>query len=61
LILTPQIKEGIRTDGLFIASGFIKDKKESIVEKLESEGFEFVDVMEDDDWVAIISKRLQSI
>ncbi|NSW91314.1 MAG: 50S ribosomal protein L11 methyltransferase [Firmicutes bacterium] len=44
------VKEG----GLFIASGIIKDKKDSVLSEYLKNGFQYKEIIEEGEWVAIV-------
>ncbi|MFH7820417.1 50S ribosomal protein L11 methyltransferase [Neobacillus thermocopriae] len=48
----------VKPGGYFITSGIIQQKKDSVKEALMNSGFEIVETILMEDWVAIISKRL---
>lgn len=45
----------LNENGVFIASGIIKDRKLSVIEALEKNGFDLVEQFEKGEWVALIS------
>jgi ribosomal protein L11 methyltransferase len=47
------LKEG----GIFLASGIIKDRKHSVIEALEKNGFDLVEEAEKGEWVALASMQ----
>ncbi|MFC7393298.1 50S ribosomal protein L11 methyltransferase [Scopulibacillus cellulosilyticus] len=47
----------LSSDGYFITSGIIKNKKDEVKDKLESSGFAINEVLEKEDWVAIIAEK----
>jgi ribosomal protein L11 methyltransferase len=47
----------VKKDGFFIASGIIQQKKESVKEAMLDAGFNIVEIMAMEDWVAIIAKK----
>jgi ribosomal protein L11 methyltransferase len=47
----------VKPGGYFIASGIIQQKKEQVMEALVGAGFEIVETILMEDWVAIISKK----
>ncbi|TDT51105.1 50S ribosomal protein L11 methyltransferase [Fonticella tunisiensis] len=55
-VLAGNIKNYLKDDGLFIASGIIIDRKEDVVEALLKEKFVIHEVREMGEWVAIASK-----
>lgn len=48
----------VKTDGFFIASGIIQQKKELVREAIISKGFTIEETLVMEDWVAIIAKKL---
>lgn len=56
MFLAEGVKDFIKEGGYFIASGIILEKRKAVVEKLEKCGFEVMDVMDDGEWVCIISR-----
>lgn len=44
----------VKRKGLFIASGIIKDKKDSVLSKYFENGFQCKQIVEDGEWVAIV-------
>ncbi len=44
-------------DGYFITSGIIKNKQGDVEEKLKSAGFDVLEVLEREDWVAIVASK----
>ncbi len=47
----------VKPNGFFIASGIIQQKKNDVKESFIDAGFEIVETIEMEDWVAIIGKR----
>lgn len=43
--------------GYFISSGIIVEKKEDILSQLKNSGFNIIEVLEDDGWASILSKK----
>lgn len=56
IMITPDVKQVIKAGGLFISSGIIKEMKSSVLEALSNEGFEQLEVMEEGEWVTIVSR-----
>lgn len=56
--MTPIVKKALKKDGIFISSGIIKDKADSVRNALSDSGFEIVDIQYMDDWVCIVAKKL---
>lgn len=57
LRFTNDVAKVIKPGGLFIASGIIQPKKETVKDALIQVGFEIVETIMMEDWVAIIAKR----
>ncbi|SET61604.1 [LSU ribosomal protein L11P]-lysine N-methyltransferase [Oceanobacillus limi] len=47
----------LRSGGLFITSGIIQNKKTTVIDALEVQGFEIVEINELEDWVSITAKK----
>jgi len=47
----------IKNEGLFITSGIIKNKQIEVVDSLIKAGFEIKEILQMEDWVAIIAKK----
>jgi ribosomal protein L11 methyltransferase len=54
--LTKIIKPFIDSDGMFITSGIIRERKNDVIAALEKEGFNIKEVKEMGEWVAIVAK-----
>lgn len=48
----------LNTNGYFIASGIIKEKREEIVSKMTDAGFKINDILEDNGWVSILAEKV---
>jgi ribosomal protein L11 methyltransferase len=57
LRFTDDVARVVKPGGSFIASGIIKQKKDQVKEGLTASGFEIVETILMEDWVAIIAKR----
>jgi ribosomal protein L11 methyltransferase len=55
---TNDAARALKPGGFFITSGIIQQKKELVKEALASSGFEIVETILMEDWVAIISRRV---
>lgn len=55
--VTPEVKDIVKEDGLFIASGIILEREADVIKVLEENKFEVLEVIRDGGWVVIISKR----
>lgn len=49
--------QGLKPGGLFITSGIIKPKKANVVASLEAAGFNILETLIMEDWVAIIAEK----
>ncbi|WP_163194264.1 50S ribosomal protein L11 methyltransferase [Clostridium thermarum] len=58
VILIDQVKEFLKSGGLFISSGIIKERESMVVEKLISSGFAIKETMYDGEWVCITAECL---
>lgn len=56
IFLTDGVKDFIVPGGRFICSGIILDRKDDVVNKLESSGFNIEEVNVDGEWVCIVAK-----
>jgi ribosomal protein L11 methyltransferase len=55
ILLTEDVKKFIMPGGMFIASGIIRERKDDVVNKLETSGFDIIEVNYDGEWVCIVS------
>ena len=55
-ILTEDVSNVIKKDGLFITSGIIHDRVEMVTNKLEECGFEVMEINKDGEWIFIVAK-----
>ncbi|MDV3428682.1 MAG: 50S ribosomal protein L11 methyltransferase [Bacillota bacterium] len=53
MLLAKDVKNYLKDDGVFISSGIIKDRKDDVIEKLKTEGYNILNVSEEGEWVAI--------
>ncbi|WP_050615823.1 50S ribosomal protein L11 methyltransferase [Bacillus testis] len=54
---TDDVAEALKPGGYFISSGIIQPKKNDVKEALQSSGFEIVETIEMEDWVAFIAQK----
>ncbi|WZL80025.1 50S ribosomal protein L11 methyltransferase [Vallitaleaceae bacterium 9-2] len=54
--ITEKVHQVLKDQGIFIASGIIKEKEALVVSHLEAQGFEIIEINRDGGWVAIISR-----
>lgn len=52
------VKGHVKLDGIYIASGILKEKLQDVKDALEREGFELLDDETDGDWSAVAARRL---
>ncbi|MDD7353410.1 MAG: 50S ribosomal protein L11 methyltransferase [Peptoniphilaceae bacterium] len=50
------LKNHMDNGGIFITSGIIKERRQMVIDALKDNGFEIVDEIEKNDWVAIVGK-----
>ncbi|MBO4902918.1 MAG: 50S ribosomal protein L11 methyltransferase [Lachnospiraceae bacterium] len=55
--LTPQIKKHLKPGGIYITSGIIDDKEETMRNVLQQNGFEILDVAHQGEWVGITARK----
>ncbi|SFA75607.1 50S ribosomal protein L11 methyltransferase [Clostridium frigidicarnis] len=55
-ILVDDVKKVLNKNGLFITSGIIHERVEMVTDKLESSGFEVVEINKDGEWNCIVAK-----
>lgn len=56
-LMIPDAWRLLKTDGTFIISGIIEDKKDMILEEIYSQGFEVDRIFQQKDWYAMILKK----
>lgn len=50
------LKNHMDKGGIFITSGIIKEREQMVIDALEENGFEIIDELEKNNWVAIVGK-----
>lgn len=55
--VSPDVYKILKSDGIFIASGIIREKEQFVCDKLIEESFEVLEVVRDGGWIVIISKK----
>ncbi|MDI3481150.1 MAG: ribosomal protein methyltransferase [Tepidanaerobacteraceae bacterium] len=55
--LSAQVPMNLKEGGIFLASGIIKDRKLSVMEALEKNGFDVIEESEKGEWVALTSRQ----
>lgn len=58
LEIIDDVKKRLKDNGIFICSGIIEEKKDIIINRLKSTGFEIIDLFIKEKWVAICAKRI---
>jgi len=56
LLMVGQARDVIKPDGTFITSGIIKEKADLVRAELTANGFQIVDTITEEDWVALVAK-----
>src|SRR5690554_497805 len=56
LILIDDVKKMINIDGVFIASGIIREKEKMVTDALHEKGFSIKEVRREGEWVCIVSE-----
>ncbi len=57
ILLADQVDQVIAEGGLWIASGVINSRREDVCEAITRNGWEIIDIQEQKEWLAIVSKR----
>ncbi len=57
ILLADQVDQVIEEDGLWIASGVINSRKEDVCEAITRNGWDIIEIHEQKEWLAIVSKR----
>ena len=60
LVLLPNIRTVLRPKGVFICSGIIAAKKNSVLAGLQENGFVGFEILKEEDWVAIAARSLEA-
>jgi len=55
--VSDQVDRLLQEDGYFIASGIIDTKKNKVIDKYISMGFELIETKEKDDWIALVFEK----
>lgn len=50
------LKNHMEKGGIFITSGIIKERRQMVIDALEENGFEIIDELEKNNWVAIVGR-----
>ena len=57
LSITSSVKNYLKDGGIFISSGIILDKRDSVLESLKDNGFKIEEIKTQGEWVCIISSK----
>ncbi len=57
LDLLNEISDVVADYGIFICSGIITSKRDSVLSALQSKGFQLLDILEEETWVAIAARK----
>lgn len=55
--LTPVIVNHLKTGGIYITSGIIEDKEETVADAVKSAGLEVLDVCHQGEWVSVTARK----
>jgi ribosomal protein L11 methyltransferase len=58
LPLTPVITRHIKPGGIYITSGIIEDKEQTVTEAVRAAGFEIIEVNHQGEWVSVTARRV---
>ncbi len=59
LPLTPVIVNQLKPGGIYITSGIIDEKEETVVEAVKAAGLEVVEVTRQNDWVSVTARKVR--
>ena len=55
--LTPVIIHQMKKGGIYITSGIIDEKEETVVEAVKADGLEVLEVTHQNDWVSVTARK----
>ena len=55
--LSQSVFDYLKTEGIFIASGIIKDRINEVKDAIESNGFDILEILEEGEWCSVAAKR----
>lgn len=55
--LTPVIREHLKPGGIYITSGIIEDKEETVIEAVKAAGFEVLEVARQGEWASVTARK----
>ena len=56
--LTPVITHQLKPGGIYITSGIIDDKEETVAEAVRAAGLEIVEITRQGEWVSITARKV---
>ncbi len=57
--LTPVIADRLKPGGIYIASGIIEEKEDTVVDAVESAGFAVLEINHEGEWVSVTARKEQ--
>lgn len=57
VMLTPVIVKQLKKGGIYITSGIIDDKEETVVQAVKEAGFEVLEVTYQGEWVSVTAQK----
>jgi len=58
-LLTSDLESKTKDGGILIASGLIESRADEVILHLMKHGFELTDTSTDDEWVALVMKKVE--
>ena len=58
--LTPVIVNQLKPGGIYITSGIIDDKEQTVVDAVKAAGLEVVEVTYQGEWVSVTAKKMEA-
>ncbi|HOA81272.1 MAG TPA: 50S ribosomal protein L11 methyltransferase [Defluviitaleaceae bacterium] len=55
--LSQSVFDYLKTEGIFIASGIIKDRINEVKDAIESNGFDILEILEEGEWCSVAAKK----
>ncbi len=55
--LTPVIQDHLKPDGIYITSGIIHDKEQTVVDAVQAAGMELLEVTRQGEWVSVTARK----
>ncbi len=54
--MAPEVSRHLKPEGIFIASGIIRDRKQEVMDALDKEGLDIIQEFVKNEWVALVAK-----